>query len=280
VITAPASVPGGSTGNLASVPSDGTLHYTWSITGGTITATTANSITFTAGVSGTVALSVTAAFVSKTCGAGPAGTRNVPIHQALSAPINFSTTLNGSSSVTLAWLPGASGPSSYRMERKDCFTCQWIVIGPNPTSANSYTDTISSVSGNPPAAHLYHVIAVASGSADSQPSLPDYAVTSFNLFSDPIGTGVRIRGAHVAELRNAIDALRSLANRPPYTAGWTDYNAPTGHVLAVHQTDMRAALDEAVFSLLLHHLTFTGTTPANGVVISQSHMNQLRSAVK
>lgn len=84
----------------------------------------------------------------------------------------------------------------------------------------------------------------------------------------------------MAELRNAIDALRGLANLLPYTAGWTNYNAPTGHVLAVHQTDMRTALDQAIFSLLLHHLTFTGTTPANGVVISASHMNQLRSAVK
>jgi len=280
VITAAASVPASSTGNVASVPSDGTLLYAWSITGGTITAMTANSITFTAGASGTVALSATAAFASNSCGPGPAGTRNVPIQQQLSAPINFSTTLNGSSSVTLGWAPGASGPSSYRIERKDCFTCSWVAIGPNPTSANSYTDTISSVPGNPPAAHLYHVIAVASGSTDSQPSLPDYAVTASTLFAETIGNQTPIRGAHVQELRRAIDALRALGNLLPYTAGWTDYNAPTGTVLAVHQTDMRTALDQAVFALLTRHVTFTGTTPANGVAISASHLNQLRNTVK
>jgi len=283
VITAATSVPAGSTGNVATVPADGTLQYAWSLTGGTITASAANSITFTAGANGTVALSVTASFVSNSCGPGPAGTRNVAIQQQqLSPPINFSTTLNGNTSVTLAWSPGPSGPTSYRMERKDCFSCGWVPIGPTPTSATTYTDTVNSVSGNPPAAHLYHVIAVANGSSDSPPSLPDYAVTASTLFAESIGTGtpVRIRGSHVVELRKAIDALRSLANLPPYTAGWTDYNAPTGTVLAIHQTDMRTALDQAVFNLVGYHLSFTGTTPAHDVGIAESHLAQLRNAVK
>jgi hypothetical protein len=264
------------------VPADATLQYAWSITGGTITPSTANSITFTAGASGTVALSVTASFVSNSCGPGPAGTRNVTIQQQqqLSPPLNFSTTLNGNSTVTLVWSQGASGPSSYRMERKDCFSCAWVPIGPNPTSATFYNDTISSASGSPPAAHLYHVIAVASGSSDSQPSLPDYAVTAFTMFAESIGTGTPIRGSHVAELRREIDALRSLAGLAPYTAGWTDYNPPTGLVLASHQTDMRIALDQAVFALVSNHLTFTGTTPAHDVGIVASHLNQLRNAVK
>jgi hypothetical protein len=285
VITAASSVPAGSTGNLAVVPNDGTLLYAWSITGGTITATGANSITYAAGASGTIVISVTASFVSNMCGAGPAGTKNVAIQQQLSPPVNFSTTLNGSSSVTLVWSPGASGPTSYRIERQDCFGCAWSPIGPNPISTTSYTDTISSVAGNPPAAHLYHVIAVASGSSDSSPSAPDYAVTAFTLFAENIGTATPIRGTHVQELRKAIDALRSLANLPPYMTpaysdGWPDYNPATGPVLASHQTAMRTALDQAVFNLLTHHLTFTGTTPAHGVGIASSHMNQLRNAVK
>ncbi|HSY50862.1 MAG TPA: hypothetical protein VLC46_18810 [Thermoanaerobaculia bacterium] len=284
VITAATSVPAGSTGNVATVPADGTLQYSWTIAGGTITMTGASSITYTAGASGTVVLSVTASFVSSTCGQGPAGTKSVTIQQQqqLSPPLNFSTALNGSSSVTLVWSQGLSGPTSYRMERKDCYACAWVPIGPNPYSGTSYTDAISSISGNPPAAHLYHVIAVASGSSDSQPSNPDYAVTAFTLFAESIGTGTPVRGTHVQELRKAIDALRSLANLPPYTTGWTDYNAPTGLVLASHQTDMRTALDQAVSSpnVVGYHLTFTGTTPAHGIGIAASHLNQLRNAVK
>jgi hypothetical protein len=81
----------------------------------------------------------------------------------------------------------------------------------------------------------------------------------------------------VQELRKAIDALRGLANLPAY---WTDYSPPIGLILASHQTDMRTALDQAVFALVTYHLTFTGTTPAHGVGISADHLNQLRTAVQ
>ncbi|HXH41023.1 MAG TPA: fibronectin type III domain-containing protein [Thermoanaerobaculia bacterium] len=284
VITAATSVTSNSTGNVATVPADGTLQYNWSITGGTITSsTTTSSITYTAGASGTVVLSVTASFVSNTCGQGPAGTRNVPILQQLSPPVNFSATTQDSNSsvVVLVWSQGLSGPTSYRIERKDCFSCSWTAIGPNPTSATSYTDnSIISIPGNMPRAYLYHVIAVAGGSTDSAPSTLDWAVTASTLFAENIVRGTRIRGTHVQELRKAIDALRSMANLPAYTAGWTDYNAPTGRILAIHQTDMRTALDQAVFSLLNSHITFTGTTPAHGVSILAYHINQLRNAVK
>jgi YD repeat-containing protein len=275
VITAATSVAANSTGNTASVPPDGSVQYAWSITGGSITATGASSITYTAGASGTVALSVTA---SNACGTSPAGTRNVPITQQLSPPINLSATTQANSSfVVLIWSQGASGSTSYRIERKDCFACPWSAIGPNPTSATTYTDTISASPGSFPVAHLYHVIAVASGSSDSAPSAPDYAVTALTLFAESIGIGTPIRGTHVQELRKAIDALRGLANLPAY---WTDYSPPTEWILASHQTDMRTALDQAVFSLVTHHLTFTGTAPASGVGIAADHMNQLRAAVK
>jgi hypothetical protein len=88
--------------------------------------------------------------------------------------------------------------------------------------------------------------------------------------------GTPIRGTHVQELRKAIDALRSLANLPPY---WADYNAPTGVILASHQTAMRTAVSEAA-AALGHPITFTGTVPAHDVGISKDHINTLRTAVK
>jgi PKD domain-containing protein len=279
-ITAAASVPANSTNNQASVPADNTLQYAWSITGGMITSSTAsNSIVYTAGASGTVVLSVTAA---NQCGTGAAGSRNVPIQGTLSPPLNFSaTTQSNSNVVTLVWSQGPSGPTSYRIERKDCYNCMWNVIGPNPTSATSYNDTFSA--GSVLAAHLYHVIAVASGSSDSAPSAADYAVTATTLFAEnivaatPTVPATPIRGSHVQELRKAIDALRGLGNLPAY---WTDYSPPTGAVPASDQTDMRTAVDQAVFNLLTYHLTFTGPTPAHSGGIYADQMNQLRAAVK
>jgi hypothetical protein len=61
-ITAPASVVSNSTGNTASVPDAGSgATYVWGISGGTITfsGTFSNTVTFTAGASGSVVLSVT-----------------------------------------------------------------------------------------------------------------------------------------------------------------------------------------------------------------------------
>jgi hypothetical protein len=170
------------------------------------------------------------------------------------------------------------------VERKDCFSCAWLPIGPNPIAAATYDDTVNASTA--PVAYLYHVIQVGSGSGDSPPSLPDYAVTATVLFAENIVTGkTPVRGSHVQELRKAIDALRSLASlpaymTPTYTDGWPDYNAPTGPVLASHQTAMRTALDQAVFNLTQQHPAYTGTTLGAGVGIFAYHMTQLRSAVK
>jgi hypothetical protein len=161
------------------------------------------------------------------------------------------------------------------MERRDCYLCAWTIVGPNPTTATSYNDSVSP--GSMPAAHLYHVIAVASGSTDSTPSAPDYAVTATTLFAENITIGTPIRGSQVQELRKAIDALRGLASLGAY---WANYSAPTGVILASYQTDMRTALDQAVFNLVSYHLTFTGPVPSPGGAIYADQMNQLRTAVK
>jgi hypothetical protein len=77
-ITAASLVDPGSSGNLASVPDSGTgATYSWTITGGTLTggAGTPN-VTFTAGSSDTVLLSVT---VTTTTGCGKTGNLTIPV---------------------------------------------------------------------------------------------------------------------------------------------------------------------------------------------------------
>ncbi|MFB3764525.1 MAG: VWA domain-containing protein, partial [Methanotrichaceae archaeon] len=75
-ITAPSSLCSGSTGNTASTAATGADTYSWSITNGVITAgANAQTVTFTAGSSGTTTLSVTVtkSSCSKTC------TKDIPI---------------------------------------------------------------------------------------------------------------------------------------------------------------------------------------------------------
>jgi hypothetical protein len=54
---------------------------------------------------------------------------------------------------------------------------------------------------------------IGSNATESDPSPRDFALTGSTLFSnDPLSGGVRIYGAHVNELRAAIDALRYATN--------------------------------------------------------------------
>ncbi len=95
-ITAPASVVTLSTGNAASVANAGAgATYTWGITGGTITAGAGtNSITFTAGAVGTLALNVT---VQNSAGCSDAKSANVTVTALPSVTVTSVTPNVGSS---------------------------------------------------------------------------------------------------------------------------------------------------------------------------------------
>jgi hypothetical protein len=218
---------------------------------------------------------------SNACGTSAAGTATITVTlNPLNRPASLITTIGTNSSVvTLAW-SSVTGATGYRMERASCLSCGWSPIGPNPINALTYNDTVAPSAS--PVAYLYHVIAVASGSNDSPPSPIDYATTATVLFAETIaGNGVTpIRGSHVQELRKAIDQLRYAAGLLPYTSGWTDYNPPTGHVLASHVLDMRTALDQAFYALFSTHMSFTTPTPAAAQRIYAGQFNELRAGVK
>jgi hypothetical protein len=89
-ITAPGSVPALSTGNAASVPDAGPgASYTWGITNGTITGGAGTrSITFTAGASGSVGLTVT---VQNAGGCSSGNSMGVPITQVARSFVSAKT---------------------------------------------------------------------------------------------------------------------------------------------------------------------------------------------
>jgi hypothetical protein len=118
-ITAPTSVCFGSTGNTASVADAGTgATYAWTITGGTITSKMpyTNSITWTAGSSGTVTLGVTVTTAAGCTGEsdplvilpGPAptiaiGTPDKQLNCSGVCPILTATVIGTIESYTIAW---------------------------------------------------------------------------------------------------------------------------------------------------------------------------------
>jgi hypothetical protein len=122
LITAPASVNASSGGNSASIPNPGAgITILWTITGGTITAGGATTnVTFTAGASGTVVLTVA---ITNASGCGQTDTKTVSIvsctapaistqPQSVAVPAGTGVTLSvGATGTSLAyqWYIGTSG---------------------------------------------------------------------------------------------------------------------------------------------------------------------------
>src|SRR5205085_2506376 len=124
ITPSPAQVCASSTGNTASGPGGATTYF-WSITNGTITgAQTAQTVTYTAGASGTVALTL---IVTNGNGCSASNTVNVTINPSPSSP-----TITPSASGVCAGSTGntASGPGG-------ATTYSWGITNGTITSATN-----------------------------------------------------------------------------------------------------------------------------------------------
>jgi hypothetical protein len=142
-----------STGNTASVPDAGAgATYSWGITNGTITsATNVRNITYTAGASGTVGLTVTVTF-----GGCPAnGNLNVPITGCQPTVTTNAATNVTPASATLNGTVNANGNSTTVL-----FRYGTTAGGPYP---NSMAATPSPVTGTTPTAISANISGLASG---------------------------------------------------------------------------------------------------------------------
>jgi hypothetical protein len=149
VITANSPVCAGSAGNTASVPANSNVTYLWFISGGTITSgSTTNTVTYTAGGTGTLTLSVTA---TNSCSTSPAGTRNVTVATGPTA------TLTGQQTI----IRGANATLHITLTGTSPWTVTWSDIGQQTVSVSSFDRTLSS----PQTTAAYSITAVSDGSA-------------------------------------------------------------------------------------------------------------------
>lgn len=189
----------------------------------------------------------------------------------LSAPTNLNTTSASSTSLNLSWTASA-GAVSYRIERSTSLSQPFTLI------ASSTTTTFSDVPASGVNTYLYRVRAVDGSGAASQPS--NIAFATVITFTDAtIIPGVTVvRGQHLRELREVVNAVRRAADLPD--ASWSDPTPEGVSIRATHIQQLRDRLDEALTALSVPVTSYMDpilSTGINGTPIRHQHIEELRS---
>jgi subtilisin len=188
-------------------------------------------------------------------------------------PQGLTATAIATNVVSVCWQPASDdyGVDHYVVERRSSLVNGFYPVAPNDPGP-CFTDMATN------GMLEYRVKAVDGSGNESAYSRSDYA-TTFPFSDDPIVAGsTLVRGAHVAELRQAVDAWRSFSGNLPF---WSSYAAPTGPVQASDFTDLVAAYNVARRAMGLPDFAYVNTTaPAAGGVIVAPHIQQIRDSLK
>jgi hypothetical protein len=194
---------------------------------------------------------------------GAAGDYFTLVKVLLATPGGVNARATAAAQVTIDWsaVPNATGYEIQRREPGHAFAPVGTATTP------SYVDNAVS-SG---VSYLYSVRAVNAGGTSSL-SAADVATTI--LFTDDaLAPGTRIKAAHLAELRSAVNAVRALAGLS--SVSFDD----SVMVSAAHVTELRNALDAALAALQRGTGGYTGAVAA-GVPIRAVHLQEIRDRVK
>lgn len=193
----------------------------------------------------------------------------VTVHQPPTVPANVVATYDAAlGKVRVTWTASSSsaGIDAYVIERVRAGVVQTY------TSTSTAWDDPTAVMGS---AYFYRVRARDANDALSSWSTRD--VASLRVFTDQVVDGsTQIKGVHVSELRQAIDAVRVAAG---LGAAWTSYAPATGLVDDSHFSQMRDRLNDARQAFALDPVDFTQVvTP--GWTVHRNHILELRAGVK
>jgi hypothetical protein len=185
-------------------------------------------------------------------------------------PASLTATATTPTQVALSW-SASTGAAEYEVVRRSA-TSGYATL--TTTAGIAFTDTTAVAN----ASYVYKVRAIDSADRASGFSTPDVATTMF-FTNDPAVAGSTIAQAtHVAQLRQAVNALRATAGLT--AASFTDPTLNTSvKVKAAHFLELRTAIAAARTSLELPAVAFTDPSLA-AVLVKAVHLQQLRDGVK
>lgn len=262
-----------SAGQTASVASCSGCTYSWSISGGSITAGAGTTqITFTP-TSSSVTVTVTITNANG-CGITASVTRTTSC-SSLAAPTGVTATPTGATTVQISWTApsGASGSTVYEVHRStNNSTFTQVCTATHPTV--TCNDMIAT--GN--TAYVYKVRAGSSGTF----SAIDLATTT--SFTNTIVAGGTVKAVDVTETRALIDKVRALTGL--VGGSYSSITVQSTTIQKAHITEMRTALDagrsalQAAGCSLCTALTYTDSTITTGsTLVKAAHFNDVRNGL-
>lgn len=198
------------------------------------------------------------------------GTRGVTVGPP--TPTGLTATTATVSQVDLSWNPSA-GAAQYEVVRA---TSPGGFTTVTTTAGNSFSDT-SRAAGT---TYVYKVRAIDASSRVSPFSTPD-AATTILFTNDPlVAFGTVVKAAHIAELRQAVNAMRTAAGlgAMPVTDSTLDSSI---RIKAAHIQELRTALNQARTALGLGASSFSDPTlTAGSTKVRAAHIQELRASIK
>jgi hypothetical protein len=191
---------------------------------------------------------------------------NVPVYAPWGSPVTVNATTAGGNAV-VRWTPLA-GATSYTLYKKTTFAAAWQSIG---LFTSTHTEPI-------PASTTWMYAVAARNESDTlgPMSAPDLATSVAFTDDPPVARFTRLKRAHVTELRNAVNAVRTFAGLTPFT--FTDTTPVFAR--AIHIAELRTALSQARSAIGMP-VTFTDPTLTPGQSVMRAvHVEELRNAVR
>jgi len=184
------------------------------------------------------------------------------------APTGLTATADTTTHVSLSWV-ASSGATSYEILRISAAGQQTI-----PVAVTNYGDTVPAGG-----AYIYKVRAIDVSSRYSGYSTPDVATTK-SFTDDPLAAhATKVKAIQVTELRDAINALRTVAGIG--TTTFTDASLTGLKMTKTHLDELRAALTAARSAAGLSNAAYTDPTiTAHGTQIKAAHIQELRDRLK
>jgi hypothetical protein len=207
-----------------------------------------------------------------------------PTTESLSPPSALHATASSSiaGQIDISWTASSGTIDHYQIERSSNFSSSgngFSFVANVPSSPTSYSDTPP---GTGVRAYMYRVRAADASNTNFSAFSNNDLATAIIFTDDPLSppNSISIKAIHLTQVRDAVNAVRALADPNAYPpVQWTDPSPQGLSIKAAHMLDLRSNVNPALTALGLPTVT-SDSSLATGQAIKGAHLQAVRDKVK